>query len=160
MEQNDAADLLERIGVLRSRCDLDLLIFFARHPTSLLTSEQLATWIGYELKQIAASLETLLSARLLTRTQNPTRAARMYVFSVGTTGEGWIRPLVELAKTRAGRVALLNALATRSQAASPSASVSVSAASEGLRSPTLSIVRAGDATPKVKVARFHSRNSP
>jgi hypothetical protein len=29
-------------------CDLDLLIFFARHPRILLASEQLAVLLGYE----------------------------------------------------------------------------------------------------------------
>jgi hypothetical protein len=83
VSRDDAHLLLDRIGVLKPACDLDLLVFFARHPRALLTSEQLAAWLGYELKQIAESLEVLLEAGLLARTQNPTHAARMYVFSIG-----------------------------------------------------------------------------
>jgi hypothetical protein len=105
--------LLDRIGVLRHPCDLDLLVFFARHPRTLLASEQLAIWLGYEVKQIAASLEILLNAGLLTRAQNPTHAARMYVFAVDSTSGGWLPPLVELASTREGRIALKGGLSRR-----------------------------------------------
>ena len=34
--------LLSRAPIIRSACDLDLLVFFHRHPRVLLTSEQLA----------------------------------------------------------------------------------------------------------------------
>lgn len=41
--EEHARRLLDRIGVLGHPSDLDLLIFFARHPRSLLASEHLAT---------------------------------------------------------------------------------------------------------------------
>ncbi|MGH9330461.1 MAG: hypothetical protein ACRD09_08465 [Vicinamibacterales bacterium] len=65
------------------------MLFFARHPRTLLISEQLAVWLGYELKQIAGSLDVLMAAGLLTRTQNPTHAARLYVFAI--KGPNWRR---------------------------------------------------------------------
>jgi hypothetical protein len=71
MKHEDAERLLKRVALLRHPCDLDLLVFFARHPRALITSEQLAVWLGYELKQIADSLEVLLNADVLTRAQNP-----------------------------------------------------------------------------------------
>jgi hypothetical protein len=110
MNLEDIPPLLDRIGLLRHPCDLDLLLFFARHPRTLITSEQLAVWLGYELKQIADSLEILLDGGLLTRTQNPTHAARMYVFSVGGTPGGWLPSLLKLASTRQGRLAAIQAL--------------------------------------------------
>lgn len=113
MNRDDARRLLDRIGVLKHACDVDLLVFFARHPRTLLTSEQLAAWLGYELKQIAASLEMLLDAGLLTRSQNRTHAARMYVFVVGDSSDDWVPALLKLASTRAGRLAVKEELSRR-----------------------------------------------
>jgi hypothetical protein len=113
MKHEDAQRLLDRVTVLRHPCDLDLLLFFARHPRAIITSEQLASWLGYELKQIADSLEVLLSADVLTRTQNPTHAARMYVFKIEGPSGGWLPSLLALASTRAGRLALIEVLSHR-----------------------------------------------
>lgn len=113
MNHEDTCRLLDRIGVLKRPCDVDLLVFFARHPRALLTSEQLAAWLGYELKQIAESLETLLDAGLLTRTQNPAHAARMYVFVVGASNGDWVPTLLKLVSTRSGRLAVKEELSRR-----------------------------------------------
>ncbi|MEO8632330.1 MAG: hypothetical protein ABI466_03150 [Chloroflexota bacterium] len=102
--------LLDRITVLRRTCDLDLLLFFARHPRSLLTSENIAAYLGYDLKDVADSLDVLSSAGIVTRSQT-THVARMYVFTPGGTDGGWLLSLIELASTREGRVALAEALA-------------------------------------------------
>ena len=109
----NAARLIDRIGVLRQPCDLDLLLFFARHPRSLLASEQVAAFLGYGAKEIAASLDLLLEAGLLTRTPNPRHAARMYVLAVGGSGGGWLPALLQLASTRQGRLELIQALKRR-----------------------------------------------
>lgn len=113
MNHEDARRLLDRIGVLKHACDLDLLVFFARHPRALVTSEQLAAWLGYELKQIAESLDMLLDAGLLTRTQNPAHAARLYVFIVGGSDGEWVPTLLKLVSTRAGRLAVIEELSRR-----------------------------------------------
>src|SRR5436190_16953593 len=55
-------DLLHRIGCLRHPCDLDLLLFFSRHPRAFLLSERLAEYVGYDLTQVMQSLETLITA--------------------------------------------------------------------------------------------------
>ena len=147
MTADDTARLLERVGVLRSRCDLDLLIFFARHPTALLTSEQLASWLGHELRAIAASLDVLLDAGIISREQNPSHAARMYVFSAPSPAGGWLPSLLRLAKTREGRLALIEALRSRAAGDAPgNASRNAIAAMEA---PVLSLVRTsnGDDTP-------------
>jgi len=111
--RDDVKRLLDRIAVLENPCDLDLFLFFAKHPQALLTSEQLASWLGDELTQIAASLDRLLSAGLLTRTQNPSHAARLYVFAPGGFGGGGTAALLTLASTRAGRLAIREELARR-----------------------------------------------
>lgn len=109
----DTRRLLDRIGVLRHPCDLDLLVFFVRHPRTLIASEQLAAFLGYELKQISDSLDVLLEAGLLTRTPNPTHAARMYVFAIGGTNGGGLPELLELASTREGRLILRREMTRR-----------------------------------------------
>jgi hypothetical protein len=108
--QDQARNLLDRVGVLRHPCDLDLLLFLVRHPHTLMATEQLACMTGYGLQQTTESLDRLLKAELLTRTQNPTHAARMYVFTA-RTNDGWLLPLLEFASTRHGRVALRRGLA-------------------------------------------------
>jgi hypothetical protein len=110
MKREQARRLVERIGVLRNACDLDLLLFFVRHPRALLTSEQIAAFIGYDVKRIGDSLDRLLDAKLLTRSQNPAHAARMYVFSVAGPNGGWLPALVEFVSTREGRLAMREAL--------------------------------------------------
>jgi len=86
------------------------LAFFAKHPRTLMSSEQLARLVGYQLKEIARSLDVLLAAGFLTRTQNPARLAGMYVFATGGTNGGSLPAVVELASTREGRLALRRAL--------------------------------------------------
>ena len=110
MKDDHIRRLLDRIGVLRRPCDLDLLLFFIRHPRALLSSDQIAAFLGYEVKRLGESLDVLVTAELLTRTQTATSAARMYVFAVGGPHGGWLPSLVELASTREGRLAMRAAL--------------------------------------------------
>ena len=100
--------LLESIGTLRHSCDLDLLLFFHRHPRSLLTSERLAAYVGYDLNQMARSLDLLTEAGLLECSQNPTHAARMYLLKTPETG--WLGSLLAVASTPEGRRDLLDAM--------------------------------------------------
>ena len=108
----EARKLLERARILREPADFDLLVFFARHPRTLLASESLAALLGYELKDIARSLEALLECGLLKRTQTSAHAARLYVFAADAPHE-WLPPLLKMAATRAGRLALRQILANR-----------------------------------------------
>jgi hypothetical protein len=110
MNREHARRLLNSIGFLRHRCDLDLLLFFVRHPRSLLTSDQIAAYLGYDLKRIGDSLDNLLTAKLLTRSQSPAHAARLYVFAVNGTSGGWLPSLVDAVSTREGRLALRQAM--------------------------------------------------
>jgi len=105
-----ARALLTRIPALQRPCDLDLLVFFAKHPRTLLTSERLARLLGYQLKEIAQSLDVLLGAGFLTRTQDLARRARMYVFAPGVANDESLPAIVEFASTREGRLALRRAV--------------------------------------------------
>jgi len=113
MEHEDARGLLDRIGVLRHRCDLDLLVFFSRHPRVLLTSESLVRFLGDDDSEIARSLDVLLATGLLTRTQTDTHAARLYVFSNEDMHHEWLPGILRIASTSEGRKRLLSALSER-----------------------------------------------
>ena len=106
-------DLLHRIGCLRHPCDLDLLLFFSRHPRAFLLSERLAEYVGYELPQVVQSLETLITAGLLRRSPNSTHPAQLYVLTPGSPLGGWLSSLLRIAATREGRLAVLAALKKR-----------------------------------------------
>jgi AcrR family transcriptional regulator len=111
--------LLDRIGSLRHPCDLDLLLFFHRHPRAFLISERLAQYVGYDLPQVAQSLETLITAGLLRRLRDSADPAQLYVLTPGSMLGGWLSSLLRIAATREGRLAVIDALKQRpSRAAS------------------------------------------
>jgi hypothetical protein len=119
MKPDHAQRLLDRIGVLQHPCDLDLLFFFARHPRTLLASEQLAVLLGYEFKQLAVSLDLLVGAGCVTRTPNQTGAAHMHLFDAGAPCHEWLPDLLQVASTREGRLAMLGALKRAESVATP-----------------------------------------
>ena len=106
--------LLSRAPVIQNACDLDLIVFLHRHPRTLLTSEQLAGFVGYNLKEIAKAVDTFIEAGLLARTtQQSLHAARMFVLLLGgPRGEG-MKAVLELGSTRAGQQGILEALNAR-----------------------------------------------
>ena len=59
--------MLDRIRAIRQACDLDLLLFFHRHPCALLTGEQLVAFVGYDRERVAKSLDGLIEAGHLKR---------------------------------------------------------------------------------------------
>lgn len=141
MTSDDAQILVDRIEALRHPCDLDLLVFFVKHPRTLMASEQLASFMGYDVKQLAMSLDVLLEAGLVNRSQTRAHVARMYVLATDGVHGGWLPSLVTLASTRTGRLALIRALRRRSPPG-PRAQ-SKRAASPGTSLPRPSLVRRG-----------------
>lgn len=107
-----AVRLVEAAG-LHDACDLDLLLFFSRHPLVVLSSEQLATYVGYELPRVSRALDLLLGAGLLKRTLHQGTAGRMYVLEIDHA-EGWLEPLRNLCAGPDGRRALKTLLRQRS----------------------------------------------
>ena len=113
MGDDDLRLLLNRIRGVHHACDLDLLLFFQRHPRSLLTSEQLTASVGYGRERVARSVEGLIEAGYLTRSPNPAHSARLYVVVSSTAGPpGALMELLRIASTRAGRQRLLALLDT------------------------------------------------
>ena len=102
--------MLDRIGAIREACDLDLLLFFHRHPRALLTGENLAVSLGYNRERIEDSIERLIEAGLLTRSQNPARAPRLYVLELDGVLGGLLSSLARIAATRDGRQATMRRL--------------------------------------------------
>ena len=107
-------DLLDRVGCLEHPCDLDLLLFFYRHPQAFLKSERLAEYVGYDLPQVERSLEALMTAGLLRQSLDSTRPARLYVLTRRSSPlGGWLSALLRIAATREGRLAVIHALKQR-----------------------------------------------
>ena len=98
---------LDSMGALRHPCDLALVLFFHRHPRVLLSSARLAAFVGYNLEQVAQSVDLLTEAGVLEQSQHPTLAARLYVFK--TPASGWLAALIELASTHEGQRNLIAA---------------------------------------------------
>ena len=113
--------LLDRIGVLTQACDLDLLLFFSRHPRTLATAEDLAGFVGYDVQQITRSLDILIGGGLLQRSANRTHSARMYSLDRAGPAGGWLLELLDQSSKREGRTAVLAGLKARNSAG-PSAS--------------------------------------
>ncbi|HUF19862.1 MAG TPA: hypothetical protein VMP00_03820 [Burkholderiales bacterium] len=104
MDTRELRSTLDRIPAIRHVCDLDLLMFFWRHPCALLGVEQLAAHLGYDPGQIERSLDGLIGQGLLQRSHKPSHAARLHVLALhGVAGE-WLPPLLNTAATREGRL--------------------------------------------------------
>lgn len=103
MTTQDLRSLLDRIRGIRHACDVDLLLFFYRHPRALLTGEQLVDFLGYEREQVVKSLEMLIEAGFVTRSQNPSRTARLYVLELDALPGGLLSRFLSIVATREGR---------------------------------------------------------
>lgn len=109
-DEEEIKRLLTRCSVIRNGCDLDLLVFLYRHPRTLLTSEQIAAFVGRDMKLVAESLDLLIAAGFVERLHNPTHAARLYLLAVHGPEDKGLKRLLELASTRQGRQEILAAL--------------------------------------------------
>src|SRR5207253_2005718 len=78
-----------------------------------LISERLAQYVGYDLPQVAQSLDTLITAGLLQRSPNATHPAQLYVLARGSPLGGWVSSLLRVAEQREGRLAVIQALKQR-----------------------------------------------
>jgi hypothetical protein len=113
MARETVLHLLDRVAAIRSRCDLDVLVYLYRHADALLTGEYLAAAVGYDLKPVAGSLDSLVFAGVLQRKGSRTDGVGMYVFGVGRPADGPLASLLEIASTRSGRLQILQALESK-----------------------------------------------
>lgn len=105
-------DILDGTGPVCNPCDLDVLLFCSRHSRFLLTSEKLAEYVGYDVKQVGRSLGRLIAAGVLTRSQHTKHEARLYVF-IGNQFPPGLKYLLAYASTREGRATLIGTLKQR-----------------------------------------------
>lgn len=106
----DLRSMLDEIRSIRHACDLDLMLFFVRHPCALLTSEQLFTHLGYGQEQAADSLDSLVDAGFLTRSQGALRAVCLYLLGPGSQRDGPLAPLLQIAAAPGGRQRVMRLL--------------------------------------------------
>ena len=110
MKVQDLRSMLDRMPGIRHACDVDLLVFFYRHPRALLAREQLTAYLGYEREQAVKSLERLIKAGFVTRSQNPSRAARLHVLQLDALPDGLLPRFLEIAAMRQGRQDVIDLL--------------------------------------------------
>ena len=67
-----------------------------------MASEHIAAFAGYDLAQVARSLDVLVGTGVLRRSLNPTHIGRLYRFTIDEGG-GWLPPLLRTASTPEGR---------------------------------------------------------
>lgn len=109
-KHKELQQLLSRVPLVSGACELDLLVFFYRHPRSILTNEQLSALVGYDTKEIAHSIDKFIERGLLERSQNPMHAARMYLLVLEGPQMGGLKELLDLASTHQGRRDILQIL--------------------------------------------------
>jgi hypothetical protein len=102
--------LLARVQVIRAPCELDLLLFLYRHPRALLTNQQLAALVGYDMDQVAKATDEFIIARLLQRSTNFKHESHMYLLELNGEYEEDLTAILIMASSRQGRVDILEVL--------------------------------------------------
>ena len=100
------------LNLLSRPCDLDVLIFFFRHPSALLSLDDVASRVGYNVHDVAASIEGLIAAGWLRCSEEGAKSrseARLYGFMSGTW-DAILGRLLWLASSPDGRRSLRRAL--------------------------------------------------
>ena len=110
----DIRTLLDRVPGIRDACDLDLMLFFYRHPLALLTSDRLATCVGYDRDPIAKALDGLIEDGLVKQSRNPAHAAHLYVLALDGVACESLSSLLSFAVTRDGRLSVMRLLESTS----------------------------------------------
>lgn len=103
--------LVASLGAIQHPCDVDLLLFFYRHPSALLTADSLVAYLGHNHDRVAKSLDGLIAAGLVTRSQNPSRSARLYQLSLDGHPSSELAVFLKIASAREGRNEVMRLLA-------------------------------------------------
>ena len=106
---------LDTSDAIRSACDLDLLRFLTQHSQVLLTTEQIANFVGYSRSEIDEALEHLVTGGLITRLRGRAADVDLYSYSwdeaAAAAGSGaLLSSLLQFASTRDGRLAIIDML--------------------------------------------------
>jgi hypothetical protein len=116
----DLGALLHHLVAVRHLCDVDLLLFFYRHPRALLTADSLVSYLGHDHDRVAKSLDGLIAAGLVTRSQNPSRSARFYQLKLDGHPGSELAAFLKIASSRQGRNEVMRLLAPGPSAAAGS----------------------------------------
>lgn len=105
--------MLDEVRCIRHACDLDLLLFFTRHPSALLAAEQIFARLGCDFQQAAVSLEALVDAGIVKRSRGRTGAVCLYALEAGGLEDAALRSLLRLSATPSGRRNIMRLLESR-----------------------------------------------
>ena len=78
-----------------------------------------AEFVGYNIKEVAKSIDAFIDAGLLERTQNPMHAARLYLLVLDGPEDDALKALIKLASTREGRQNIVRVLTRTNPGAAP-----------------------------------------
>ena len=102
----DVQHWLESVG-LESLCQVEVLTFFHRHPTSVLPASYLARLLGYPMEPVATVLDSLATLRLLEWSSQPRGACAYHVVvSPVASRSVALERLLSLSDSRSGRLLL------------------------------------------------------
>ena len=87
------------------------MLFFSRHPRTLLTNDCLCAAVGYGRERIAQSLDGLIAGGLLKQIQGSSNTVNLYVLERGGLSHETLGCLLEFAFTRNGRGCVMRLLA-------------------------------------------------
>ena len=90
------------------------MLFFSRHPRTLLTNDCLCAAVGYDRERIAQSLDGLIAGGLLKQIRGSSSTVNLYVLERGGLSHESIGCLLEFAFTRNGRGCVMRLLASTS----------------------------------------------
>ena len=114
IDTQDIRSLLDRVGGIRHACDLDLMLFFYRHPRALLTSDRLAICVGYDREPVARALDGLIAGGLLAQIRSRSNTVNLYVLELGGLASEALASLLEFAVSRDGRLGVMRLLTAAS----------------------------------------------
>ena len=90
------------------------MLFFSRHPRTLLTNDCLCAAVGYGRERIAQSLDGLIAGGLLKQIRGPSNTANLYVLERDGLSHETLGCLLEFALKRDGRACVMRLLVSAS----------------------------------------------
>ena len=117
IDTQEIRSLLNRVHSICDACDLDLMLFFHRHPRTLLSNDSLTAFVGYDREKIAQSLERLIAGGLLKQIRGPSNTVNLHVLERGGLALETLERLLDFAYTGNGRGCVMRLLAAPSKRA-------------------------------------------
>ena len=104
-------DMLKTLGI-ESLCQWDVLVFLDRHPSILVSTEDIARFLGYAIAEVIAALDSLESSGLV-EPSRVSQGVRLYQLTAPAdpTRRDALERLMTLADSRTVRLLLARWLA-------------------------------------------------